>query len=404
MIGRSQPKDVIGDRLIELTDNAPGIPERLLLAHARGEVVFIAGAGVSQPAGMPDFRDLVLQVYERLDGPTHKVMAAIPRTAHSVAKGRTSSLTPRQEAEVRRFVSGDYDVVLGLLERRLDEGGKTVNTVRDVVCSLLRDISKKPSQIHKSLLKLADRGGAVTLLTTNFDLLFERTARGLRTTVPSHALGAIPRPGRSLSFAGIMHIHGSVQPKSGKPSDIILSDRDFGEVYLRRRIVPDLIYDLARLFHIVLVGYSANDPPMRYLLNAVAADGSRFDDLKERFTFVGRQQVDPVEIEDWKGRGITPISYDSAHGHRALADVLSAWASLSAINGAKARFSREIRSIARRSRASTPQSERDLFDHLYRRSSPEERIRISSLLADQGADIDWLVAMTAVIAERASTP
>ena len=26
------------------------IPERLLLAHARGEVLFIAGAGISQPA------------------------------------------------------------------------------------------------------------------------------------------------------------------------------------------------------------------------------------------------------------------------------------------------------------------------------------------------------------------
>ena len=39
-----------------------------------------------------------------------------------------------------------------------------------------------------------------------------------------------------------------------------------------RRVVPDLIYDAARLFNLVLVGYSANDPPMRYLLNAVAAD------------------------------------------------------------------------------------------------------------------------------------
>jgi hypothetical protein len=53
------------------------------------------------------------------------------------------------------------------------------------------------------------------------------------------------------------------------------------------------------LFHLVLVGYSANDPPMRYLLNAVAADGSRFDDLKERFTFVGMNSVDLVELEDW---------------------------------------------------------------------------------------------------------
>ena len=42
--------------------------------------------------------------------------------------------------------------------------------------------------------------------------------------------------------------------------------------YYRYGYVPDFIYDAARLFHLVLVGYSANDPPMRYLLNAVAAD------------------------------------------------------------------------------------------------------------------------------------
>ncbi|MGO8658270.1 hypothetical protein ACC771_22150, partial [Rhizobium ruizarguesonis] len=77
-----------------------------------------------------------------------------------------------------------------------------------------------------------------------------------------------------------------------------MSDQDFGEFYLWRRVVPDFIYDAARLFHLVLVGYSANDPPMRYLLNAVAADGSRFDDLKERFTFFGTNAPDPVSLED----------------------------------------------------------------------------------------------------------
>ena len=34
--------------------------ERLLLAHARGEVLLIAGVGVSMPAKLPDFRCLVL--------------------------------------------------------------------------------------------------------------------------------------------------------------------------------------------------------------------------------------------------------------------------------------------------------------------------------------------------------
>ena len=48
----------ISDRVIPLGSGLAAIPERLLLAHARGEVLFIAGAGISQPANLPDFRGL----------------------------------------------------------------------------------------------------------------------------------------------------------------------------------------------------------------------------------------------------------------------------------------------------------------------------------------------------------
>ena len=48
-------------------EKLPLIPERLLLAHARGEVLFICGAGISRPANLPDFRQLVLDVYGKLD-------------------------------------------------------------------------------------------------------------------------------------------------------------------------------------------------------------------------------------------------------------------------------------------------------------------------------------------------
>ncbi len=72
-------------------------------------------------------------------------------------------------------------------------------------------------------------------------------------------------------FNGVLHIHGALDRNPERTSDLIISDQDFGEFYLRRRIVPDLIYDAARLYNLVLVGYRANDPPMKYLLDAVAA-------------------------------------------------------------------------------------------------------------------------------------
>ena len=149
----------------------------------------------------------------------------------------------------------------------------------------------------------------------------------------------------------------------------------------------------------MLVGYSANDPPMRYLLNAVAADGKRFDDLKERFTFFGKNSLDAVALADWNGRGITPIHYDSANGHDALRATLERWAALSAINGKKETVDAELRRIVKLSRSAAKDSDRDIFDHFFRRSNASERVRLSALISDAKAEIGWLDAVVKVCAE-----
>ena len=46
--------------------SGPDIPERLLWAHEEGRVVFFCGAGISYPAGLPDFKGLVDQMYVKL--------------------------------------------------------------------------------------------------------------------------------------------------------------------------------------------------------------------------------------------------------------------------------------------------------------------------------------------------
>ena len=46
--------------------NGPDIPERLLWKHEEGKVVFFCGAGISYPAGLPDFKGLVEQIYSNL--------------------------------------------------------------------------------------------------------------------------------------------------------------------------------------------------------------------------------------------------------------------------------------------------------------------------------------------------
>ena len=139
---------------------------------------------------------------------------------------------------------------------------------------------------------------------------------------------------------------------------------------------------------------------MRYLLNAVAADGTRFDDLKERFTFFGTSEPDPVAIEDWKARGITPVHYDAKNYHAALRETIERWAALSAINGRKDLVDAEIRRIVKANRAVATEKDRDLFDHLIRRSNASERVRLSALASNAKADLGWLDAIVKIGAER----
>lgn len=394
--------DSISDRVISLGPNLATIPERLLLSHAKGQVLFIVGAGVSKSSGMPDFRDLVVKVYQQIDSAVHSKISSISRDTRELLPEHLDGLTHQQAAEARRFVAGDYDVCLGMLERRIEGRSAGDSIVRKAIVDRLRLDGVYPAQIHRAIMRLSDRGGSISVVTTNFEHLLEAAVPRSNGSVQSYSLGGIPRPGRGTDFAGVFHIHGALDKNPLRSSDLVVTDRDFGEFYLRRRVVPDFIYDAARLYNLVLVGYSANDPPMRYLLNAVAADGSRFDDLKERFSFIGSDELDPINLEDWNARGITPIYYNSAGEHEVLLHTFMRWADLSPINGRDGAVDALIRRIVKTPRRKADDSERDLFDHLIRRSDNNERNRLSAHASECGADLEWLEAIAAVCTEYAA--
>lgn len=390
----------VSDRTISFGPGLAAIPERLLLAHSKGEVLLIVGAGVSRDSGLPDFRKLTVEVYAELDSAVHSVISRISSTEDSCEEPDLSGLQDFQKAEVRRFQKREYDVVLGMLERRLEEHENAQSPVRLLIREKLLPDGLKPAQIHHNLMRLADRGGTVTIVTTNFDLLLENAARNIRPRIQTHTLGSIPRPTRRQEFNGVLHVHGALDRNPKKTSDLIISDRDFGEYYLRRRVVPDLIYDAARLFHLVLVGYSANDPPMRYLLNAVAADSERFSDLKERFVFVGMRDNDPVELADWRARGIIPIPYKIVgRDHSQLQRTLFKWAQFAMVN-ANRHVDAELKRIVDGKRADASDEQRDLFDHFIRRTKANERQRLSRLLTRNKAEFGWLDAITNVSQEH----
>ncbi len=399
-----------GDQQVVLASGLPALPERLLLAHAEGRVLFVAGAGVSMqaPARLPDFGRLVRRVFAQLD---KAIAVHLEAQAGDWRGGRHTISLPRLDAEqaamLRRVEDREYDVALGILERRMDRDQEKESSVRRAVADILRE-SEQHAPIHASLVRLADRGGATTIATTNFDLLLERAGRALATPLRRYALQDIPRPSLRPEFGGVLHLHGALDPDPGRHADLVLTDRDFGEHYMRRRAIPDLVYDAARIFNVVLVGYSLGDPPMRYLLNAVAADGQRFSDLKERFAFVGMgppadraaRERQAAELATWRGRGITPISYDSSAGHKALADVLAAWAALSPHGGRRGVADDELRRILRLRRAAASEDTVALFGHLFRRGGDEAQARIAATSGRVRADPAWLDGMLEIVRER----
>lgn len=394
-------KNVVSTRLLKLGDGCCLLPERLLIAHGRGDVLLVTGAGTSVPAGLPDFRDLTLDIYKGLDRPLYNVISKIPRDVHVVDRQAAFDLQDYQVAEAKRFAQSDFDVALGMLERRLDQDPSRVTAVRRAIIESIRRASLGPAEIHHSIVALADRGGATAIVTTNFDLLLEQAAKQKRKKLATYALSGIPRPGKDTDFSGVLHIHGALAEKSTQETQCIVTDRDFGEYYLRRQVVPEFVYDAARLFQLVLIGYTANDPPMRYLLNAVAADGTRFTDLKKRYAFVPyRDCPDPVVLRDWRARGIEPIPYDERDNHRQLAVTLSAWSKFSAINGDQTLVDKVVMRIVKKPRRDNEEHDRDLFDHLYRRGSNAERRKLALLTASAGAKSDWLTAMIEIDKEH----
>ncbi len=152
---------------MQFVANGPDVPDSLLQAHEDGRVVFFCGAGISYPAGLPGFKGLVDDIY-RLVG------------------------TPRSAIEQDAYDRSQYDATLDLLERRLP--GQRI-AVRQKLAQVLKPKwrRKGATDTHDALLELArSRDGAIRLVTTNFDRVFERVRKRPGRAFQSYAHQCCP--------------------------------------------------------------------------------------------------------------------------------------------------------------------------------------------------------------------
>ena len=139
----------------------------------------------------------------------------------------------------------------------------------------------------------------------------------------------MPRQGTS-AFEGVLHLHGRIEDDdlSITRTDLVLTSAEFGEAYLRSGWATRYVYDLARAFTLVLVGYRADDPPMRYLLEALEDDRSRYPDLHAVYAFAPAAEGTKEREEAlWLAKGVRPLIYrsDTVSDHGRLHATLKAW-------------------------------------------------------------------------------
>jgi hypothetical protein len=291
---------------MQFITNGPDIPDSLLQAHEEGRVVFFCGAGISYPAGLKGFDWLVDEICHLCD-------------------------TTLSDIEREAFKRGQFDVTLDLLERRLP--GQRLAVRRALAQALKPKLRRKGAiDTQAALLRLArSREGELRLVTTNFDRIFHVAAKRTDQMFQAYAAPMLPIP-KNSRWNGLVYLHGLLpeKPDNTALNRLVVTSGDFGLAYLTERWAARFVSELFRNYVVCFVGYSINDPVLRYMMDALAADRMLGEVTPQAWALgdceLGQEHQKTIE---WKAKGVIPILYTVPAGsndHSALHQTLHAWA------------------------------------------------------------------------------
>lgn len=272
--------------------DGPSIPDLLLERCDAGRVVFLCGAGVSMPAGLPDFKALTQQVIDFFD----------PAESSKIRKTfnkESPSLDEVFHLLYQEFVKSEVDAFVA---ERLRKDPSTLS------------VSKEHDWIKRIS---SGQSGNSQIVTTNFDRLFELGSDG--NTLKIHKPPALPDVSLSSGIEGITYLHGRLADSDSTHHEYVLSSADFGRAYLSEGWATEFVRNLLKHYTVVLLGYRAEDPPVKYLLQ-----GLNNDSQHDRSRLYAFDRGKPEDIEAvWRDRGVTAIAYNE---HDDLWQALEAWA------------------------------------------------------------------------------
>ena len=301
---------------MQFVANGPDIPNELLQAHEEGRLVFFCGTGISYPARLPDFENLVCRIYQNLGIEPDKY----EHEAYIIKQfDITLNLLERRLSKERHIVRTE-------LERRLSEGRHIVRT--ELAKILEPDYSQEDAtDTHEALLELSkDKDDSLRLVTTNCDHIFEDVIKENGISTNTYAAPLLP-PAKNNRWDGIVYLHGLLKDrKDSTLNSLVFTSSDFGKAYLTERWAARFVSELFRNYVVCFVGYSINDTILRYMMDALAADG----DPKSRAYAFGGCMPDKKDQEriNWEVKGVIPVLYEISDegNHSALHRTLKKWA------------------------------------------------------------------------------
>jgi hypothetical protein len=106
---------------------------------------------------------------------------------------------------------------------------------------------------------------------------------------------------------------------------LVVSSGDFGLAYLTERWAARFVSELFRHYTVCFVGYSLNDPVLRYMMDALAADRQRGEAPLEMYAFGSYTKSREAAEAEWRAKNVTPILYEETEDHRYLHKTLHSW-------------------------------------------------------------------------------
>ena len=297
---------------MRFSEGGPSIPNHLLEQCDAGRVVFFCGAGVSQyginsELHMPNFLELTKLVVNYFK----------PSKYSDIIKALS---TWEKNTNYRPI---PLDEIFFLLQNMFDKEEVSQVVTNILSCqnsSMIEPVRHKHiSQISRSL------EGLPQIVTTNFDVLFERAIRD--SNIKIHFPPFLPDLSQGTPITGITYLHGRISEDThhtnydiNHSSDLILSSAELGRAYLSEGWATDFVRQLISEYTVVLIGYKADDPPIHYLL--VGMGSGNMLEQPNLYAF-DRGESDTLESR-WRAKGVIPIAYSD---HDTLWKTIEQWAS-----------------------------------------------------------------------------